>query len=143
MIWDETCLIVNYKFRRKGYGIDTSVSFSFFNKLDVCIWLYIYNIDGYNWKVILKFLESNVIKNVIRVTENCRWKTSFLFVRGTRGMTIFTFLDEWKVGEKLRTIVFSFSLSLSPSAGQFWLFVNGGHSGNCEAPVSEKTNFPN
>lgn len=136
MIWDETCLIVNYKFRRKGYGIDTSVSFSFFNKLDVCIWL---NIDGYNWKVILKFLESNVIKNVIRVTENCRWKTSFLFVRGTRGMTIFTFLDE--VGEKLRTIVFSFSLS--PSAGQFWLFVNGGHSGNCEAPVSEKTNFPN
>lgn len=134
MIWDETCLIVNYKFRRKGYGIDTSVSFSFFNKLDVCIWL---NIDGYNWKVILKFLESNVIKNVI--TENCRWKTSFLFVRGTRGMTIFTFLDE--VGEKLRTIVFSFSLS--PSAGQFWLFVNGGHSGNCEAPVSEKTNFPN
>lgn len=134
MIWDETCLIVNYKFRRKDYGIDTSVSFSFFNKLDVCIWL---NIDGYNWKVILKFLESNVIKNVI--TENCRWKTSFLFVRGTRGMTIFTFLDE--VGEKLRTIVFSFSLS--PSAGQFWLFVNGGHSGNCEAPVSEKTNFPN
>lgn len=134
MVWDETCLIVNYKFRRKDYGIDTSVSFSFFNKL--CIWL---NIDGYNWKVILKFLESNVIKNVIRVTENCRWKTSFLFVRGTRGMTIFTFLDE--VGEKLRTIVFSFSLS--PSAGQFWLFVNGGHSGNCEAPVSEKTNFPN
>lgn len=134
VVWDEICLIVNYKFRRKGYGIDTSVSFSFFNKL--CIWL---NIDGYNWKVILKFLESNVIKNVIRVTENCRWKTSFLFVRGTRGMTIFTFLDE--VGEKLRTIVFSFSLS--PSAGQFWLFVNGGHSGNCEAPVSEKTNFPN
>lgn len=134
VVWDEICLIVNYKFRRKDYGIDTSVSFSFFNKL--CIWL---NIDGYNWKVILKFLESNVIKNVIRVTENCRWKTSFLFVRGTRGMTIFTFLDE--VGEKLRTIVFSFSLS--PSAGQFWLFVNGGHSGNCEAPVSEKTNFPN